>query len=192
MKEKIMPPLVLMLISTIVCTLLVAANAATKDKIIEAQKDKFNKSLSDTFGAANYTSIDLNFEETHNEIGDDDYTPVDLSLDGIDSITRDEKGRIIFEITADGYAKDGLHLLIGFNEQGTIEGISFLSIGETPGLGTKVKDDKSFIEQFKDVSSTDYDFSVITGATYSSNAMKSAVDLALSTYNEHKEEILNG
>ena len=173
MKEKIMPPLVLMLISAIVCALLVAANAATKDKIVQAQEDKFSKSISDTFGKA-------------------DYTTVDLSIDGIDSVTKDENGRIIFEITADGYAKGGLHLLIGFDNQGAVEGISFLSIDETPGLGTKVQDDDSFTEQFKGVSSADYDFSVITGATYSSNGMKSAVDQALKAYNEHKEEILNG
>ncbi len=86
MKEKIMPPLVLMLISAIVCALLVAANAATKDKIVQAQEDKFSKSISDTFGKA-------------------DYTTVDLSIDGIDSVTKDENGRIIFEITVDGYAK---------------------------------------------------------------------------------------
>ena len=67
-----------------------------------------------------------------------------------------------------------------------------MSIYETPGLGTKVQDDESFTEQFKGVSSADYDFSVITGATYSSNGMKSAVDQALKAYNEHKEEILNG
>ena len=151
MKEKIMPPLVLMLISAIVCALLVAANAATKDKIVQAQEDKFSKSISDTFGKA-------------------DYTTVDLSIDGIDSVTKDENGRIIFEITVDGYAKGGLHLLIGFDNQGA----------------------KSFTEQFKGVSSADYDFSVITGATYSSNGMKSAVDQALKAYNEHKEEILNG
>lgn len=173
MKEKIMPPLVLMLISVIVCALLVAANAATKDKIVQAQEDKFNKSLSDTFGDADYASVDIDIE-------------------GIDSVTRDQNGRIIFEVTADGYAKGGLHLLIGFDGEGAIEGISFLSIGETPGLGTKVQEDASFIEQFKGVSSADYDFSTITGATYSSKGMKSAVDLALNAYTEHKEEILNG
>ncbi len=124
MKEKIMPPLVLMLISAIVCALLVAANAATKDKIVQAQEDKFSKSISDTFGKA-------------------DYTTVDLSIDGIDSVTKDENGRIIFEITADGYAKGGLHLLIGFNNQGAVEGISFLSIDETPGLGTRFRTTKA-------------------------------------------------
>lgn len=172
MKEKIMPPLVLMLISVIVCALLVAANAATKDKIAHAEEEKFNKSLSDTFGEA-------------------DYTTLNLSYDGIDSVTRDEKGRVIFEITADGYAKGGLHLLIGIDENGAEMGISFLSIGETPGLGTKVQSEKSFTEQFFGITDSDYEFKAITGATFSSKGMKSAVDLAINTYNEHKEEILN-
>lgn len=173
MKEKIMPPLVLMIISVVVCALLVAANAATKDKIIQAQEDKFNRSLTDTFGKADYRSSDVEIE-------------------GIDSVTRDENGRIILEITADGYAKGGLHLLIGFDPDGEIEGISFLSIGETPGLGTKVKEQKSFTEQFIGAASTEYDFTPITGATFSSKGMRSAVDLAINSYNEHKEEILNG
>lgn len=173
MKEKIMPPLVLTLISVIVCALLVAANTATKDKIAKAQEDKFSKALTETFGKADYTSADI-------------------SIDGIDSVTCDENGRVIFEVTADGYSKGGLHLLIGLDSSGAVENISFLSIGETPGLGTKVKEDKSFTEQFKGVSSPDYDFSVITGATYSSKGMKSAVDLVLNAYAEHKEEILNG
>lgn len=180
MKEKIMPPLVLMLISVIVCGLLVAANSATKDKIAQAQEDKFNRSLTETFGEADYKSSDVEIE-------------------GIDSVTRDENGRIIFEVTADGYAKGGLHLLIGFNPDGEIEGISFLSIGETPGLGTKVQEDKSFVEQFKGLSaelfmvtSSNYDFKTITGATFSSKGMKYAVDSAMIAYYEHKEEILNG
>lgn len=173
MKEKIMPPLVLTLISVIVCVLLVAANEITKEKVVQAQEEKFNNSLSETFGDADYTSVDMD-------------------IDGVNSITRDDKGRIIFEVVADGYAKGGLHLLIGFDEQGAVEGISFLSIGETPGLGTKVQEDKSFLDQFIGTSSTDYDFSVITGATYSSNGMKSAINLAVNSYNEHKEEILNG
>lgn len=183
MKEKIMPPLVLMIISVVVCALLVAANAATKDKIIQAQEDKFNQSLTETFGEADYKSCDVEIDE----------------IFGIDSVTRDENGRIIFEITADGYAKGGLHLLIGFDPDGEIEGISFLSIGETPGLGTKVQEDKSFVEQFKGLSaeqfmvtSSDYDFKPITGATFSSKGMRSAVDSAMIAYYEHKEEILNG
>lgn len=39
-RKKIMPPLVVMLISAIVCGLLVLANSATKDKIVKAQEEK--------------------------------------------------------------------------------------------------------------------------------------------------------
>lgn len=173
MKEKIMPPLVLMLISVIVCGLLVLANEATRDKVVKAQEEKFQSALSETFGDA-------------------DYQISDLSYDGITSVTKDDKGRVIFEITADGYSKGGLQLLIGIDENGGVCGISFLSIGETPGLGTKVKEQKSFIEQFMGISDENYEFEAITGATYSSKGMKTAVDLAVRTYNEHKEEILNG
>ncbi len=173
MKEKIMPPLVLMLISAIVCALLVAANAATKDKIVQAQEDKFSKSISDTFGKA-------------------DYTTVDLSIDGIDSVTKDENGRIIFEITVDGYAKGRTSPSYRIRQSGRRRGNKLSVYRRNSRSRNKVQDDKSFTEQFKGVSSADYDFSVITGATYSSNGMKSAVDQALKAYNEHKEEILNG
>ena len=40
MKEKIMPPLVLMLISAIVCGLLVLANSSTKAIIVKDQEEK--------------------------------------------------------------------------------------------------------------------------------------------------------
>lgn len=173
MKEKIMPPLALTLISVIVCALLVAANSATKDKIVQAQEEKFNQSLSETFGEANYKKSDV-------------------KIDGVDSTTVDDKGRVIFEITADGYAKGGLHLLIGFDAEGGIEDISFLSIGETPGLGTKVKEQPDFVEQFKGVSAEGYDFTPITGATFSSKGMRSAVDLALKAYGENKDVIKGG
>ena len=62
MKEKIMPPLVLMLISAIVCGLLVLANSATKDKIVKAQEEKFSNSLTETFGEADYKITDLSYD----------------------------------------------------------------------------------------------------------------------------------
>ncbi len=166
MKEKIMPPLVLTIISVVVCGLLVCANALTKDKIETAQKEKTSASLSETFGEAEYNEISL-----------------DTLPDGVNAVYTGDNGKTIFEITATGYAKDGLHVLIGFDENDSICGIGFLDIGETPGLGTKVKEEKSFTEQFLGVSDEGYEFTPITGATYSSNGMKSAVDTAIKAYN---------
>ena len=164
MKEKIMPPLVLALISAIVCGLLVFANALTKDKIAEAQKTKASQTLSETFGQAEYTQLDI-------------------TIDNIDAVY-EGGGKTIFEVTADGYAKGGIHILVGF-EKDAVCGIGFLSLGETPGLGTKVQEEKSFTEQFMGVSESGFDFEPLTGATYSSNGMKNAIDTAVKAYNTY-------
>lgn len=162
MIKKILPTLVLTLIAVIVCSLLVLANALTKDKIIEAQNEKSIQTLSETFGEA-------------------DYEKLDVQIDNINAVYFGGN-KTIFEVTADGYAKAGLNILVGF-ENDKVCGIGFLSIGETPGLGTKVQSEKSFTEQFFGASDTNYNFEIITGATYSSNGMKNAVDTAINAYN---------
>lgn len=171
MKEKIMPPLVLAIIAVVVCGLLVFANDLTKDKIEAAQIEKTSKSLSETFGEAEYKEV---YPYTVPE--------------GVNAVYTGDNGKTIYEITVSGYAKDGLHVLIGFDENDSICGIGFLDIAETPGLGSKVKDEKSFTEQFMGVSGKDFEFTPITGATYSSNGMKSAVELALKAHNGEDEK----
>ncbi len=171
MREKIVPPLVLMLICICVSGLLVLANAATKDKIRAAQEEKLKQSLVDVFGEADYQTLEQTYE-------------------GVTQVIRDDKNRVIFDITVDGYAKDGLQLLIGIDESGAVCGISIVSIGETPGLGTKVQGD-AFLEQFNGINSAEFTVDTITGATYSSNGMKKAVETVMKTYLENKEAILS-
>ena len=168
MKEKVLPSVVLCLIAVIVCGALVLANELTKDKIAAAQAEKISASLSETFGDATYT----NAEKT---------------IDGIDNTYTGDNGTTVFEITQDGYAKGGLHVLIGFDSEGKLCGIGFLDMGETPGLGTKVRDQKDFTEQFVGLSEKTDDFEPITGATFSSKGMKAAVDKALDAYKTIKE-----
>ena len=168
MKEKILPSVVLCLIAVIVCGALVLANELTKDKIAAAQAEKISASLSETFGDATYT----NAEKT---------------IDGIDNTYTGDNGTTVFEITQDGYAKGGLHVLIGVDSEGKLCGIGFLDMGETPGLGTKVRDQKDFTEQFLGLSEKQDKFEPITGATFSSKGMKTAVDKALDAYKTIKE-----
>ena len=168
MKEKVLPSIVLCLIAVIVCGALVLANELTKDKIAAAQAEKISASLSETFGDATYTSAEK-------------------TIDGIDNTYTGDNGTTVFEITQDGYAKGGLHVLIGFDSEGKLCGIGFLDMGETPGLGTKVRDQKDFTEQFVGLSEKTDDFEPITGATFSSKGMKAAVDKALDAYKTIKE-----
>lgn len=84
-----------------------------------------------------------------------------------------------------GYAQ----LVIGLDTSGKVTGVSILSHGETPGLGTKVMDNKDYLSQFtslpegftsKDVRGID----AIAGATKSSNSVRHAVEAAGAIYED--------
>jgi electron transport complex protein RnfG len=81
-------------------------------------------------------------------------------------------------------------IMVGFNPDKTIENIVVLEQKETPGLGTKMKDDK-FIRQFrgKDPSSFNMqvakdggDVDALTGATITTRAFCEAAQLAYDVY----------
>lgn len=133
-KEKIKPPLVLTLICLITCGLLVAAYEATYVDTTGIITDKLQTGLADVYGK---------FEDFEMLLNDDGTV---LTYDGVTSILSDGK-YTAFEIYADGYSKGGLHVLVGLDENGAVKGVSIMTIGETPGLGTKVQD-AGFLGQF--------------------------------------------
>ena len=178
MKEKIMPPLVLTLICVITSALLVAAYNITYVDTTGVITDELASGLTEIYGGSDGFDMLMNDDGTVK------------TYDGVTSVITNRSGTA-FEITADGYSKGGLHLLIGFDESGSICGISVISIGETPGLGTKVQN-KDFLDKFKGISSPDYQVDNITGATYSSKGMKAAVNTALEAYSQMKGENGNG
>ena len=186
MKEKIMPPFVLTLICIIVCGLLVFAYNCTYVDSAGVLTDDMKKGCEEIFGQGNYEIIlEPNTEKK---------TPVTFGTEGVNSIITDkENNACLIEITQDGYSKGGIHILVGINDEGAAEGIYFLSIGETPGLGTKVQN-AEFLDKFKgfNVSSDENSIDNVTAATYSSRGMKAAVKKAVQLYSEHKEEIFNG
>lgn len=171
MKEKIMPPLVLTVICVITSALLTAAYNLTYTDTAGIITDKLSAGLTEIYGSAD------GFEMLLNEDGGV------KKCDGVTSMIADSNGNVSFEITADGYSKGGLHLLIGFDENDTICGISVLTVGETPGLGTKALSD-DYLGKFIGMGYEDTSAHVdtITGATYSSKGMKNAVQTALNAY----------
>lgn len=133
-KDKIKPSVILTLICLIICGLLVFAYEATYVDNTGVITDKLSGGLADVFGSAD------DFEMLKNDDG------TVLTYDGVTSVLSDGKNTA-FEITADGYSSGGLHVLVGINEEGSVEGVSIMTIGETPGLGTKVQN-KDFLNQF--------------------------------------------
>lgn len=85
-----------------------------------------------------------------------------------------------------------IKLMVGFNIDGEIIDIAVLEQKETPGLGTKIKEDK-FLSQFRDQTPSDFNLKVkkdggdvdaLTGATITTRAFGEAVQLAFETYME--------
>lgn len=160
LKNTLMPPLVLTVICIIVSCALIFVNDATKQRVEEINKQTLDNTLTSAFGEGTYTETDKTF-------------------DGVDKIIEGEGGLYVYEITADGYNSGGIHVLVGISD-GAVEGVSFISCSETPGLGTKVNNDE-YLKTYVGVKSdTEVDNAdAVTGATFSSKGLKTAVRLAL-------------
>lgn len=174
MKTNVIPSVVLTIICIVASLLLVFAHELTKENIAEQKELRFNSSVEALFGKTDSTLIDDNF-----------------GYDAVKAIAVTPDGKTAVQIEADGYSKGGINVLIGIDESGAISGIEFVSLGETPGLGSKVRDQEDFREQFYGQSSPDVPLDAVSGATFSSKGMKSAVDTALKVYTENKEAIIN-
>lgn len=175
MKENIIPSIVLTIICIFASLLLVLAHELTKENIAEQKKIRFNSSVEALFGQTESTLLDENFGEN-----------------SVQAIAVTPDGKTAVQVTADGYSKDGINVLIGIDENGALSGIEFVSLGETPGLGSKIRDNEDFRKQFYGATETDVPVDTISGATFSSKGMKKAVDTAMKVYTENKEAILNG
>ena len=183
MMKYIKPVIVLSLITTVVSSLLIVT---------------YNLTYVDTSGII---TDDLR-EKCVQLMGEGEYSIVtDWKADGytidkpenVEKLIKKSDGDVAFEIVASGYNKNGLDLLIAMNTDGTVKGVTVVSISETPGLGTKV-DDEAFLSRFENLGENvtivknnpenEYEIEAAAGATYSSKGVASAVNTAISTYKE--------
>lgn len=178
-RDFIKSPLVLMLICVVCCGLLALANQVTKDKIAAAEADAIQTSLQELPNAGIFTEIT-------------DFTVTDNDKAAASALYVDENGQAAVLVTADGYNKDGLQVIIGVDKDGAVTGVSFVSVSETPGLGTKVESNPELLtDHLVSLSDADAVDNVdnISGATYSSKGMKAAVVCALDTVCANQEVI---
>lgn len=123
---------------------------------------------------------------------DDLIAAVEAAIPGADNITEQTKdgttywvgeagGTVVgaaMKVSGTGYNKsDPIQLMVGIDAKGDVVSVSIVSINETPGIGMKVKD-KAFLDRFPGVADPSAVDS-ITGATYSSKAVKSGVQQAM-------------
>lgn len=175
MKDNIKPTAVLTVICVIAALLLVWAHEMTKDSIARQNELRFSTSVEQLFGKTDSRLLDSNF-----------------GCDEIEAIAVTPDGKTAVQVCTDGYSKGGINVLVGIDENGAVSGIEFVSLGETPGLGSKVRDIPEFRQQFYGASEPDVPLDAVSGATFSSKGMKKAVDTALKVYNDNKEAITGG
>lgn len=166
----------LFIITVVLVIILAFAKEGTKDAInkanLEAQMKAFNEVC------PGYVSSD--------DIKDDVVgasAGYDAILDGDESVLRckNESGDTIgyiVKVTSKGFGGP-LHLIVGFNKEGTITGVRYASIPqETPGLGMK-STQPSFLDSWINHNSSNIDeVDSISGATVTSTAFKQAMLLA--------------
>lgn len=176
-KAMILPPLVLAVICAVCCAFLALANMVTKDKIAAAEADAIQSSLQQLPDAGTFEEIT-------------DFTPENNEKATTTGLYQDEKGQFAVLVTADGYNKGGLQVVIGVDKDGAVTGVSFVTVSETPGLGTKVQSNPELlVDNLVGLSDETVVNGVdnITGATYSSKGMKAAVNCALATVSANQE-----
>lgn len=106
-----------------------------------------------------------------------------------------ELGYAFTVTTSEGYGGD-IQFAMGIKDDGTLNGISILSIGETAGLGMKANTD-AFKDQFKDKNvekfeytktgaASDEQIDALSGATITTNAMTNGVNAGLCAFQYEK------
>lgn len=160
MKKTIVPALILTAICLVIVSLLVVTNLLTEDRIAEAEKRAMRESAESVLSAARLEEIDGDGEGGYIGYG--------------------ENGSVVGYVllgAAKGYGGD-VTAIVGMTPDGKITGVVLKAPDETPGLGANVSKD-SFAEQFKGKDKVE-DYDAVSGATYSSEAAKQAINLALS------------
>lgn len=192
-RESIKNTFSLMLITLIAGVLLGLVYEVTKEPIANEKQRAKEEAYKAVFADADsFDAVDI--ESTKEIIGeyDDDYN---ADIDEV-MTAKDSAGMLIgYVLTVtdhEGYGGD-IQFAMGVRTDGTLNGISFLSIGETAGLGMKATED-TFKDQFKDKkiskftytkngSTGDDEIDALSGATITTNAVTNGVNAGLSFVN---------
>lgn len=182
----------LMLITVIAGLLLGVVHEITKEPIKEQRKQAKEEAYKEVFAdAASFETISIS-SSVSDEIRQKGYdADVDEAMKVIDKEGA-FSGYVMTITDHEGYGGD-IQFAMGVRKDGTLNGISFLTIGETAGLGMKAKED-AFRNQFagknaekfvytKDGASAENEIDAISGATITTNAVTNGVNAGL-TYLE--------
>ena len=182
--EKIRPALVLAAIAAIVSALVIITYNVTYVDTSGILTDKQAAAVISVYGGT---------AEEYSVVPAEQWASLfegDEQLARVTKVIKKNDGSLAFEVVVKGY-KEGFDILVGVRD-GAVAGIGVVSTGEeTKDLGTKAAEPE-YLEKFKGFSDgvtivknapkNEGEVQAITGATYSSKGVASAVNIALKAY----------
>lgn len=172
-KEILHISLVLMIICASVALILSFADSITRDRIEENEEAEQKSAITALFGGETI-----------------EYTPIETESVGINAIydVKDGTGRLGYAVSVSPSGFGGnIDMMVGIDTAGKVLGVRIVSLSETPGLGTRVRDD-AFLSAFVGKEGSvelGHGVDAISGSTISSRAVTLGVNNALSALNEY-------
>ncbi len=183
------------------------ALGAVYNLTLDARKGQEEKTLNEAYenvmpGVSKTEEVKVDLAKMNKHIAEEvkktefdmDYTPYNEYKATIDNVllAKDKDGEklgYIITVTDEESYNGSITMTVGVDMDGSVKGISFLDINETPGLGMKAQD-KSFLKQYvgKDVKFFTYtknksedksEVDAISSATITTNAVTHGVDACL-------------
>lgn len=160
----------------------------TKDPIAQAKEDAKKKAWQEVFPEANMN--DFEAQEVDQAAADAAIKAVGANATVDEVCKAGEDGYVITTTSKEGYGGN-IQITVGITADGTVSGISILSISETAGLGMKATE-PAFYGQYEGKQAEKFAVSkdggegepidAISGATITSRAVTAAVNVALAYY----------
>lgn len=188
--------LALTLITLVAGVALGAVHGITKEPIARQEALAKEAAYKEVFAdAQNYNPVEMTDElasQLRDSLDGEGYKAqsIDEVVDAVDG-SGNSLGYVITVITSEGYGGD-IKFSMGIQADGTMNGISILSISETAGLGMRANTDE-FKSQFvgkntdqivytKNGASAENEIDALSGATVTTNAMTNGVNAGLCAF----------
>ena len=196
MSKIIKDAIALTLITLVAGMALGAVHGITKEPIARQEALAKEAAYKEVFAdAESYETVEMTDElagQLRSSLDSEGYTAqsIDEVVDAVDG-SGNSLGYVITVITSEGYGGD-IKFSMGIQADGTMNGISILSISETAGLGMRANTDE-FKSQFvgkntdqivytKDGASADNEIDALSGATVTTKAMTNGVNAGLCAF----------
>lgn len=160
----------------------------TKDPIAQAKEDAKKKAWQEVFPEADMN--DFEAQEVDQAAADAAIKAVGANATVDEVCKAGEDGYVVTTTSKEGYGGN-IQITVGITADGTVSGISILSINETAGLGMKATE-LAFYGQYEGKQTEKFAVSkdggegepidAISGATITSRAVTAAVNVALAYY----------